>query len=454
MSHREASFEEMFSLEHLKTVYTERVRKSSAVGLDKTSLAKFELALDDEISLINRKVLAETYSFTPYRQIVESKGAGKLPRILSIPTMRDRVTLRVLSEILINEFRDKARTPSPQEVVKGVVATVESEECTGYIKLDLSDFYGSIDHTAILDIIRSSAMDTRAVDLIERALVTPTHPYSTRSSEKNKRGLPQGVAIANSLANIYASSLDEFIAGMPGVIAYYRYVDDVLVLCEYSQTDSLCNGIKRKIEEMSLVINEDKTRSGLVSAASIDFLGYVMCDGMVTARESSKRRIEASLERQIKAIAKKQKQVDGMGSKCLIKQLGRRITGCLVSDDGVRYQRYGWLFYFSRMNDVSYLSHLDRLVQKLCDRHGVELPDGMPTFKKTYYQMRYNAKESAMFPRYSFSDATKEKRKKLEEDFRGFADTVRLSDEEVDSVYANELNMLVRGLERDVGSFS
>ena len=59
-----------------------------------------------------------------------------------------------------------------------------------------------------------------------------------------------------------------------------------------------------------------------------------------------------------------------------------------------------------------------------------------------------------MFPRYSFSDATKEKRKKLEEDFRGFADTVRLSDEEVDSVYANELNMLVRGLERDVGSFS
>ena len=41
-----------------------------------------------------------TYAFSKYKQKLISKGAGKAPREISIPTTRDRVALRALSDFL------------------------------------------------------------------------------------------------------------------------------------------------------------------------------------------------------------------------------------------------------------------------------------------------------------------------------------------------------------------
>lgn len=61
--------------------------------MDNITPKVFEAHLTDNIQIISKKVLAGAYSFTRYREILISKGRGKEPRVISIPTIRDKLAL-------------------------------------------------------------------------------------------------------------------------------------------------------------------------------------------------------------------------------------------------------------------------------------------------------------------------------------------------------------------------
>jgi retron-type reverse transcriptase len=97
-------FEHFFSEENLLNTYNSNVILSRASGIDNLSQKMFKLRLDDEVSIISRKVLAGTYHFTKYKLKLVSKGRGKPPREISIPTIRDRIALRALCDFLAERF--------------------------------------------------------------------------------------------------------------------------------------------------------------------------------------------------------------------------------------------------------------------------------------------------------------------------------------------------------------
>jgi retron-type reverse transcriptase len=85
---------ELFSKEHLYEHFQEKVKEKASVGLDKVTVFGFEKNVEQEIGIIQRKVKNGTYHFTRYRQVLFSKGAGKEPRIISVPTVRDKLVPR------------------------------------------------------------------------------------------------------------------------------------------------------------------------------------------------------------------------------------------------------------------------------------------------------------------------------------------------------------------------
>lgn len=95
-------FNKTFTHKSLKSIYSEHISDTSAVGLDKISRESFEKNLGEEVHIIKRKCLNSTYKFTPYKQKLISKGANSFPRVISIPTFRDRLTLRAICELLSN----------------------------------------------------------------------------------------------------------------------------------------------------------------------------------------------------------------------------------------------------------------------------------------------------------------------------------------------------------------
>lgn len=70
-------FYELYKIENLREVYSERIKNNSSPGLDRINRRIFERELDKNLSIINSKVINGTYKFTKYKQKLISKGEGK-----------------------------------------------------------------------------------------------------------------------------------------------------------------------------------------------------------------------------------------------------------------------------------------------------------------------------------------------------------------------------------------
>lgn len=89
-------FKKSFSERNLLKVYKEKIKDSGAIGIDRVRPSKLDLTIKNEIKFISKKVHSGTYKFTAYKEKLISKGANSNPRQISIPTARDRITLRGL----------------------------------------------------------------------------------------------------------------------------------------------------------------------------------------------------------------------------------------------------------------------------------------------------------------------------------------------------------------------
>ena len=95
-------------------------------------------------------------------------------------------------------------------------------------------------------------------------------------------GVPEGLPISNTLANIYMQDIDIKYREL-GCISYYRYVDDMLILVNEDNFFDVKNNICDDIKKLGLELN-DKNDEGLVTE-SFEYLGYVLNDGEVTVRK-------------------------------------------------------------------------------------------------------------------------------------------------------------------------
>lgn len=86
-------FKKMTSEDYINEVYMKYIYFSFAIGVDNINKEQFNLKLASEVKLINRKINSNIYKFSRYKLKLISKGQGKPPRELYIPTIRDRIVM-------------------------------------------------------------------------------------------------------------------------------------------------------------------------------------------------------------------------------------------------------------------------------------------------------------------------------------------------------------------------
>ncbi|MDM1543652.1 reverse transcriptase domain-containing protein [Empedobacter falsenii] len=82
------------------------------------------------------------------------------------------------------------------------------------------------------------------------------------NGKKVNMGIPQGLPISATLANIYLLDFDQFIINelvKKKNVYYRRYSDDILIICKQDEVDFIKKSIISKIEESFLKISESKT---------------------------------------------------------------------------------------------------------------------------------------------------------------------------------------------------
>ncbi|NYS80554.1 hypothetical protein HZS80_23170 [Halomonas glaciei] len=186
-----------FSVEKLKAVFSDHIVYSRATGIDNLDQYAFRAQLDKQIEILNRKAIAGSYKFTKYKLKLVSKGRNKIPREISIPTVRDRIALRALCDFLTEIYQDEIGFELPQKIIKKVKIDSNGSRYNACIKLDVANFYPSIKHAELMSRLGRKIRNPSIKSLILSAISSPTVSVSMPSDMLSIRGVPQGLAVSN-----------------------------------------------------------------------------------------------------------------------------------------------------------------------------------------------------------------------------------------------------------------
>lgn len=297
---KERRFRQSFTTRKLATIFEKKISNKDNAGID--GIHAHDLDPKESIPIIRKKVIAGTYHLTPYAEIQIPKGRGKLPRIIALPTMRDQLTLSALKDYLHKTFPKAVNRKLPNsyifELNKKIQEIKINTEAYGFIHTDITGFYDNIDREKLMNFVRSTINTPQALKLIYRAIVNPVVPRNSKRSQRFRyytpKGVPQGLAISNVLADIYMSKFDE---SMEALSSYFiRYVDDILLICPMSNLSQVLERLHFEVAKLGLDLNDEKTKFGVIRKDSFNFLGYkIKSNGFVSVRESSINRKISSL---------------------------------------------------------------------------------------------------------------------------------------------------------------
>jgi group II intron reverse transcriptase/maturase len=173
---------------------------------DGMSMAKIDRIID--------ALRHERYRFSPARRIYIPKKNGKL-RPLGLPTWSDKLVgevIRLLLEAYYEpRFSDRSHGFRPGRGCHTALREV-AETWTGttwFIEADISDCFGSLDHTILVEILSEKIHDNRFLRLMQNVLKAGYLEDWTWGATLS--GAPQGGVVSPVLSNIYLHKLDEFV---------------------------------------------------------------------------------------------------------------------------------------------------------------------------------------------------------------------------------------------------
>ncbi len=371
------AFDFAFSKEYLTYAYDLSVGLKRVRGVDGVTLRIFEENKEKEIKNISEKVRNGTYRFTPYLEVLKPKGRGKSPRILSTPTVRDKLTLFCLKDFLQYLYDNEIPRFHPNEHISRLCNILKkNSRVKYYYRGDLKDFYPSIPREKLIQKLKEKSNYEPFIKLISSSLKTPTKPISAKGPEQS--GVPQGLSISNILADIYLLDLD---IGLKKSGAFCgRFVDDIVFAGDPFSLFKAYVFLRFWLWKKGLTLSKDKSGFGNFKEG-IDYLGYHIKhqnpDDLVYVgvRTSSQLKLIDSLCGLVTSYKHSQDTKH-------LQRLNRRITGVIWKN-----KKYGWLFYFSELNDLSILRRFDSIISELKERTSINNYD-FKKFTNSYWRIK------------------------------------------------------------------
>ncbi|MCX8074209.1 MAG: reverse transcriptase/maturase family protein [Clostridia bacterium] len=423
----------------------------NSCGVDKISSKMVLLNKEKYFEEISTKILNNKYKFSKYKVTLISKGVNKIPRKTCTPTVKDKIVINMIKHILYDKYNDVNFNKTASSIIKEIKNIKAQGIYDSFIKLDLKEFFDNIDHNILLNKISERVEDNRILNLISDMLKT-NQLYDDVSSSNNKNllGVPQGLSISMLFSNIYLHEFDLDYENRDD-IKYFRYVDDIFIMHKKDEKDKICEEIERILQRRYLLLlNNVKTDCGSLSN-TFDYLGYKFSNNKIQVRDSSIRKFEKSIEDMFIKLSYK-KDISDNEINRFVWLLNVKITGLLKDN-----KRYGWLFYFSMIDDLSILKKLDWLISKFISRFKLNEKLGNRKIKKfirAFNEINNNLKDSKYI--LNLNRVTKEEKLEFLENICG---KNRITLEEMEEyefkmLYENSIYRIMKNLEKDVDKMS
>jgi RNA-directed DNA polymerase len=271
-------------IETLHAAYAMAKNNDGAPGVDGVTFAAIERqGVEAFLRQIRDELVRHTYVPLPARRQEIPKDGGKV-RVLSIPSIRDRVVQGALKLILEPIFEADFQPGSfgyrpkrtAHEAIDRVARAIVQHK-TRVIDIDLRSYFDNVRHDRLLGKVAQRVDDADVMHLLKIML-----------KANGQRGVPQGGVISPLLSNLYLNEVDRMLerakeatrSGKYTYIEYARFADDLVILIDaYPRHDWLMKAVEKRLREelakLQVEINEEKSRIvDLGRGERFGFLGF------------------------------------------------------------------------------------------------------------------------------------------------------------------------------------
>jgi len=374
-------YDKVYRLDVLCHAHALAQSNAGAPGPDGQTFADIEArGVEEVLAEIAKELKEGSYRPGPVRRKNLEKPDGGV-RPLGIPNVRDRIVQTaaklVLEPIFEADLTDNAYGYRPERSAQDAVRAVHAWLRAGHTEVvdaDLSKYFDTIPHAALMKSVARRISDGKLLKLIKMWLTAPVEERDERGRRhltggtSSTMGTPQGGVISPLLANVYMRRFLRFWEQerLPERLQAHivNYADDFVILCR--GTAQKAYGIAATvISRMGLTLNAKKTRVVEAWQEPFNFLGYTfgVCHAVGTGRPYLGAKPSKKAQERVYGRVKELLQSGNMSPRDEVTQT-------------VNQTLNGWANYFSYGTISRAYCRLDYLVNQryrrwLCRRHKV-----------------------------------------------------------------------------------
>ena len=267
-----------------------------ALGADRVSKEEYGENLEANLEDLIQRMKRMAYRPNPVRQVlIPKEGRPGATRPLGISNFEDKLiqkrTQELLESIYDPIFLDCSYGFRPglgcHDAIKALSDHLYKEEVEAVIDVDLTNYFGTIDHKLLEDMLSIKIKDKKFMRYINRMFKAGV--LVDGDLKVSDEGVPQGSCCSPVCSNVFAHYvidlwLEETVKPlMRGTIRVFRYADDLIVCCRYEKDAvRVKEALGKRLAKYKLSLNEDKTKTVLfskrkrqqgVKQGTFDFLG-------------------------------------------------------------------------------------------------------------------------------------------------------------------------------------
>lgn len=283
---------------HLHLAWNIVKARGVAGGIDGVTIAEFDKGRHRYISILANELKSGVWKPLPYIEIeiAKAKNSDEIRKI-GLMTIRDKIVQHAIKLIIepryeklfFNNSYSYRPNKGAVKAIRRVLAECRKSQYNHVLRLDIDNFFDSIDQKILQQRLIATGTDSEVVRLIMLCVQMGRIKHGSHAWIDNDFGTPQGAVLSPLLSNLYLHSFDQFAVSRK--VPYIRYADDFLFLCEsHVQAEEILTKTENYLNT-KLLLSLNQPPAIIDINDGFDFLGITIYKKVATITEPKRTKL-------------------------------------------------------------------------------------------------------------------------------------------------------------------